>query len=45
MRHTTAVRRVKVTSLSQLRQLASGEEVLDIVLFLLYGLQSSKRIS
>ena len=29
MRNTTTVRRVKITSLEQLRQLASGEEDLE----------------
>ena len=45
MRNTTTVRRVKITSLEQLRQLASGEEDLNIVLHLNYGLRNSKRIS
>ena len=44
MRHTGTIHRVKITSLEQLRHLASGEEDLDIVLLLNYGLLTrSKR--
>lgn len=44
MRNTRTTNRVKITSLEQLRQLVSGEEDLDIVLLLNYGLLTrSKR--